>query len=1295
MINQFEHIRRLTQSGSLGKDFSPPAIDKLDKREIAIIGISARMAACNHVDQFWEQLQAGKDFIRTIPSNRRADQESLFRSQGIQADAIEYAQIGYLDQVDRFDPHFFSLSPKEASFIDPSQRLLLTEIWKAIEDAGYGRGQLAGSKTGVYVGYSNDPLSDYKTLIFNVCPEQVNQSVTGNLKSVLASRISYLLDLKGPAMVVDTSCSSSLVAVHLACQALRVGECRTAIAGGVNIRLLNIEGEEHNKVGIESSDGRTRTFDASSDGTGAGEGVAAIVLKPLNQAVLDGDHIYAVIKSSAVNQDGNSIGLTAPNSRAQSEVIVTAWQEAGIDPETISYIEAHGTATHLGDPVEIDGLRQAFEQHTAKRQFCAIGSVKTNIGHLDSCAGMAGLVKMTLALYHKQIPPHLHFKRPNRRIQFEGSPLYVNDRLIPFPASGHPRRGGVSSFGLSGTNCHLVLEEAPLEELSAEQPSTEILTLSADDEAMLKVVARSYLDILDTVEAECRLRDFCYSVNTGKKHRKHRAALLVNSIGAARQKLQALLLPEGAGAPEAPEAPEVPETAPLTYRGSYEIIPETVTDKGPNQLSVQDKKRLDAEAEKQAGQYARSGGNGSEAELAEIGRLYVQGADIPWERVYAGGSRRRMRLPVYPLRQERCWLPLSGAEEDRESSGSGYYTVSWTPAVSDVSEHTSARQDAPSPVLLITGEGRLGTDLADLLRSEGRTVLTARLGTSFVRVDDHSYQITSSAEDYGRVLEDAAERGIGQILYMPMASPQDEIKQVSQLRDKLRSGFLGLFNLNKALNGTALSHKAELVVISLRASVVTGEETSVFPENYMLYVLGKSIRLEGSAAKVRCIDMDGNEDAKHIQSELYTPGSHEVVAYRDGIRFVEELDLLTHVQRKVPAVSLKEGGVYLITGGSGELGTLVARSLASACKVKLALLQRSASLDEDLVQAVRESGSEVHGFRADISDEVQVRQALTGIKETLGAIDGVIHCAGAGVGERAGSLHEQKEEEVMKLLAPKVMGTWLLHEETKREQLDFFIMFSSISSISGGIHDGGYSAANGYLDSFAGFRQLDGSHGTAIQWPMWQVTAGKYGISDNTHMCKTIPDAKALSVFHDLISASENRVVAGEPHPAVIDALSTVSIRMSERLAAEVGRLIPDRPAFSPKEEEVVLKETQLSSIQPVHHKIAQMWANVLGVKAVGVYESFYELGGDSILATRLFRLLEQEYPGLLHVSDIFSYPTIHEMAVYIEKLSKHMSQPEDDDELDSILNRLAEGQLTSAEASKLLKTVSDNEWKP
>ncbi len=452
---------------------------------------------------------------------------------------IEFCEVAYLDEIDKFDYKFFGISPKEASLTDPIQRLFLQTAWEAIEDAGYSEYNVRGSRTGTYVGFSGFKSSKYDQLITEVDPTVGVLSKTGKTPSLIAGRLAYLLDFRGPSMVLDTSCSGSLVAVHLACQAIQSGDCEMAIAGGASIKLSPITRTE--KVGIESADGRARTFDDSSDGTGGGEGIVAILLKPLDRAIRDGDNIYAIIKGSAINSDGSSNGITAPNALAQEDVIFKAWKDSGIDPETITYIEAHGTGTKLGDPIEIDGIQRAFKKYTNKKHFCGIGSLKTNIGNLDSSAGIAGLVKAVLALKHKQLPPTNHFNKPNRNIDFINLPVFVNDKLTEWESKDTKRRCGVSAFGLSGTNCHIVLEEAPENEANSEiiTDKLNILTISAKSENSLLRIINRYKNLL-VKEQDLNLNNFCYSANTGRGHYSCRVALIFENKEELLEKLYLL-----------------------------------------------------------------------------------------------------------------------------------------------------------------------------------------------------------------------------------------------------------------------------------------------------------------------------------------------------------------------------------------------------------------------------------------------------------------------------------------------------------------------------------------------------------------------------------------------------------------------------------------------------------------------------------------------------------------------------------------------------------------------------------
>ncbi len=499
-------------------------------KEIAVVGIAAKLPKADNVTEFWEMLCEGTDFIDDLDEQRKLDvNEYISYVQTIENREISSNEImkgAYLTDIDKFDYQYFKISRKEASLMDPNQRLLLQVINNAIEDAGYGDKGIKGTKTGVYVGNSDDFGVNYKRMLESSTDYHSGSLLTGNIKSVLAGRISYLFDLKGPSIVVDTACSSSLVAIDRACQDIRDGRCEQAIVGSSNLILIPLKNEQ--KIGIESSDAQTKTFDDSSDGTGVGEGVIAVVLKPLEKAVEEKDNIYAVIKGSAINQDGRTVGLTAPNATSQTSVIVDACRNAGISLESIEYFEAHGTGTKLGDPIEIQGITNAFRKYTDRKQFCAIGALKTNIGHLDNCAGIAGFLKTVLMLYYKTMPPMLHFSAPNRRIEFINSPLYVNDILRKWETKEEKRRAAVNAFGLSGTNCCVILEEAPERVQESSSGQLELFTLSAYDESSLLDVVESYIDYLVNND-NYSLQDICYTANIGRKDLNSRLAFVVET----------------------------------------------------------------------------------------------------------------------------------------------------------------------------------------------------------------------------------------------------------------------------------------------------------------------------------------------------------------------------------------------------------------------------------------------------------------------------------------------------------------------------------------------------------------------------------------------------------------------------------------------------------------------------------------------------------------------------------------------------------------------------------------------
>jgi acyl transferase domain-containing protein/aryl carrier-like protein len=493
---------------------------------IAIIGMGCRFPGAENLEAFWHLMSEGLDSISEVPPERwktnvhnNLDPVKL-REKGIYKGA-------FIKQVDYFDPAFFRISPREAKTMDPQQRLLLEVSWETMENAGIALDSLSGSYTGVFIGINN---YDYSWIQLQDLTCLNAYSSTGSSHSIAANRLSYVYNFRGPSVALDAACSSSLVAVHLACQSLRLGECQAALAGGVSLMLSPEWSIILSQLGILSANGRCKTFDASADGYVRGEGCGLVLLKRLSDALRDNDNILALIRGSAVNQDGLSNGLTAPNGPVQQEVIRQALKNANVSPTQISYVETQGTGTLLGDSIEVNSIKAVLMPSRSPSQPCWIGSVKTNIGHLEAASGIASLLKVILSMQHEAIPPHLNLCNLNPYISIQDELLLIPKKLTPWQSEEKSYFAGINTFGFGGTNCHLILENAPTTNVVSnefERPLS-LITLSAKSEEALKKLAQLYEVYLQS-NSEVSLDDICFTSNIGRVHFEHRLAVVANT----------------------------------------------------------------------------------------------------------------------------------------------------------------------------------------------------------------------------------------------------------------------------------------------------------------------------------------------------------------------------------------------------------------------------------------------------------------------------------------------------------------------------------------------------------------------------------------------------------------------------------------------------------------------------------------------------------------------------------------------------------------------------------------------
>jgi len=583
---------------------------------IAVVGLSGRFPGAGNVEELWQNLAAGVCSTKEIPKERSRywDLADLASHTGRSC-----LWGGFINGVERFDPLFFGISPSEASVMDPQHRLFLEEAWTAIENAGYAGDALSESRCGVYAGVMNTDYEDLLTQAHALTPKA--HELTGTAGSILASRIAYHLNLRGPAIAVDTACSSSMVAIHLACRALQLGEIDMALAGGVTLYLTQKRYNLMEQAGMLTSSGKCRPFDDAADGTIPGEGVGVVVLRRLEDAVRDGDLISGVIVSSGTNQAGKTNGITAPSMQSQLELIEDVYRRGNIDPGTIQYVEAHGTGTRLGDPIEVEALVRAFQSSSRRGQFCRLGSLKANLGHTTAAAGVAGLIKVLLSIEHRAIPPQIHFDTPNRQTTSFGGPFRVNTALEMWEADGaKARRAAVSAFGFSGTNSHLVIEEAPLLERAVRQSGKDFwITLSAKTRRALEVKAAELSGWLESEGGHVSLSDLSFTLSTGRSAFEERLAFVARDLPGVRAGLGQFLGSSSANT--------------YLWRG-----------------------KITADASKLP-------------DSSVLGEAWVSGAKVDWTSLYNGLKPRRVQLPPYPFERERIWYdtpnssPLSSGAE--------------------------------------------------------------------------------------------------------------------------------------------------------------------------------------------------------------------------------------------------------------------------------------------------------------------------------------------------------------------------------------------------------------------------------------------------------------------------------------------------------------------------------------------------------------------------------------------------------------------------------------------------------
>ncbi|WP_149551205.1 SDR family NAD(P)-dependent oxidoreductase [Streptomyces marokkonensis] len=1152
---------------------------------LAVVGLAGRYPGARTPEELWNVLAEGKDLAGPIPPDRWDHAPHFDPNPG--TPGRTYSRWGaFCDGVAEFDAPFFHLSERQAELMDPHERLLLQTAWEAIEDAGLTPEELTG-QTGRAVGvFAGAMWNDYQLHGLDRLREGTAQAA-GSWSSALSNRLSYFFDFTGPSITVDTACSASLAALHLAADAIRRGECRAALVGGVNLTLHPYKYLRLAELGLLSPTGRCRPFGADADGYVPGEGVGVLLLRPLADALASGDHVYGLVRGSSLLHGGRTGGYSVPSPDAQARVISAALADAGVPASSIDYVEAHASGTALGDQIEVEALSSVYARHTSEAGTCAIGSAKPVVGHLEAAAGMAGLTKVLMALRHRTLPAIGDIGAPAPGIRWERTPFRLPAAPEPWPApagtdDGHPlpRRAAVSAFGAGGANAHVVVEEYTGQDAAARPVADRPLAvpLSARSAQRLREQAGR---LAEHVRARpgTRLADVAHTLRTGRRAMEHRLAVVVSTLS----ELDAALAAFAAGRPPACPA----------YTGTESAAP---------------------------GEDAPGAADGS-AEAAAA-RRWAAGGPSDWPAVRGAG---RVPLPTYPFERRRYWIGESrhgttppaedGPRPVRPAPSDRTATLLYVPDTRPLPLPDTPAGPVPAgPLLLLDTDD----DRVRELRALHPDVVRVRPGMSCVRTGRDEFEIEpGDAGHYTELVETlrAEGRAPAAVLHLWPLSGRDSTG------DTGGGGVLSALLLCRAL---AVGPARPLPVVYAYAA------RGASPEHAAVGGLARSVRLEQPKLLLKTVWQHTAPIAAHtLLAEAYAPDD----AYGTEVRHTEQGRLTeVFVPAGKPSASVRlarPGGVYLITGGAGGLGLHTARRIAAAGDVRIALLGRSpaGARTDAAVTELQELGAQAVYLAADVTDRESLGSAVREVRARFGPLTGVVHAA--GVLEDALVVNKSRQA-AERVLAPKLRGTAALDSVTSGDRLDYMLLHSSLAAAAGSAGGADYSAANRALDAFAAWREerrRDGErHGVtvAVDWPLWRDGGMRIAPAlQERVLARTgsvpLDTATALDALDTALALGTPRVVVLHGDPGRLTAAL-------ETPAAEAARAAPAVDPRGPLEAHVTASVTAVlrragRAVEPSSVRSSGfMSLGLTSVEVAGLTTALSSWLGVDLPATTLFR---------------------------------------------------------------------------
>ncbi|MBB5873494.1 acyl transferase domain-containing protein/acyl carrier protein [Allocatelliglobosispora scoriae] len=1270
---------------------------------VALVGMAGRFPGAGSVNELWRNVVAGIKGLRELT-------EEELRAAGVEPGQLadpRYVRVGApLADLDRFDASVFGINPREAESMNPQHRLFLECSWEALEGAGYCPTEVPG-QVAVFAGSG---FPDY--IVQNIQhlagePGGALLMAVGNERDSLASLVSYKLGLRGPAIAVQTFCSTSMVAVHLACQSLLTYECDIALAGGAYIPLPQPTGYIYEQGGITSSDGKVRSFDAEANGTVMGSGVGAVALKRMSDALNDGDIIHAVILGSASNNDGRlRAGYTAPGVEGEAEVIELALGVAGVKAETIGYVECHATGTTLGDSIELAALTRVFTQ--PREVPCVLGTLKPSIGHLDRASGVTGLMRAALNLKHNVLPATPNYKSPNPALVPALDRFTVLTEHQAWPEGPHPRRAGVNSFGLGGTNAHVVLEQAPLRPERPHRAGPHLLTFSGvTDQALTEVgdnlrahlAAHPDLDLADVAftlqvsrgafalrravvvrdqaDAVAALADPSRWID-GKTQRRNPKVRLVTADAEVPAQWWTELhgaVAEIQGIEQRPSGPAGSGAA-LTALSSWltSIGVRLLHDDSDQSASVEEL-TVEPGTEATAAQWL----------LATLGRLWQAGSTIAWPALHRGLGRR-VELPTYAFQRRRYWVEGKNKMNVPDvwwsaptTTARSFDRAQWTlmptwqlrpRPVADLDEQVRLI----GPWLVFSGDHR-GEALVQRLAVAGAEVTAVRVGEQFAQDDAGDFTIRAdNADDMAQLIRSlmVSPRAIvhGFSLASPQAAPgQDPVAHFDIEQDR---GFYSVLALAKELiDDSGAAPRAELVLLTSGATAVVGSDLR-HPEHSPLTALAPSLAQENPRLRCRHIDVDEvAADAAGPLAKLATQLLAATVGPHEGPAAVRAGEIWLRRYEPYPIAELgplehpiADGETVLITGGLGDVGLVLARHLASKYSAKLVLTAHSPLPPREQWQSflaavpaggertarhirsvldLESRGAEVLALSADVADREQMLAVVQAAIGRFGKIDVVVHGAGVQGSAFFNFAHLIDRASVKAHMDAKVTGFHVLQEVLGDQAPLRRLTMSSVAAVLGGITLGHYAAANAALDAYSRVARA--------------ADAGRW-ITVNWDTWNIDPDrlqghgpgvTDYAMVPAEAIDIFERALSSGDRVAHLVISTGSLGARLEQWVTGDLYDFDEQDTDNRERHPRPDLSTPFVAAREGTEATLVEIWSRVLGIEPIGTADNFFELGGHSLIAIDLTARIRKQLGTAIPITGLLECPTIGQLAVLID----------------------------------------------